>query len=36
MDKAKASIYSNEWPSMEKTVGKDIMDQVYSVSGVQK
>ncbi|UTV30735.1 TRAP transporter substrate-binding protein DctP [Photobacterium atrarenae] len=36
MDKAKASIYANEWPNMEKTVGKDIMDQVYTVSGVKK
>lgn len=36
MNKAKASIYTNEWPSMEKTVGKDIMDQVYTVSGITK
>lgn len=33
--KAKALIYENEWPWMEKTVGKSLMDKVRSAAGVQ-
>ena len=35
MSAAKQIVYDNEWPAMEATVGKDIMDQIRGVVGVE-
>ena len=34
MSAAKQLVYDNEWPAMESVVGKDIMDQLRAVVGV--
>ena len=35
MSAAKQIVYDNEWPAMEAVVGKDIMDQIRGVVGVE-
>ena len=35
MSAAKQIVYDKEWPAMEAVVGKDIMDQIRSVVGLQ-
>ena len=35
MSAAKQIVYDNEWPAMEAVVGKDIMDKIRMVAGVQ-
>ena len=32
---AKQIVYDKEWPAMESVVGKDIMDQIRSIVGVE-
>ena len=32
---AKQIVYEEEWPAMESVVGKDIMDQIRSIVGVE-
>ena len=35
MSAAKQIVYDNEWPAMESVVGKDTMDKIRSVVGIQ-
>ena len=35
MSAAKQIVYEKEWPAMEAVVGKDIMDKIRMVAGVQ-
>ncbi len=35
MSAAKQIVYENEWPAMEAVVGKDIMDQIRNVVGIE-
>ena len=35
MSAAKQLVYEKEWPAMESVVGKDIMDQIRSIVGVE-
>jgi len=35
MSAAKQIVYENEWPMMEDVVGKDIMDKIRQVVGVE-
>ena len=35
MSAAKRIVYENEWPMMESVVGKDIMDRIRSVVGIE-
>ena len=35
MSAAKRIVYENEWPAMESVVGKDIMDQIRGIVGVE-
>ena len=35
MSAAKQIVYDKEWPAMESVVGKDIMDKIRSVAGVE-
>ena len=35
MSAAKQIVYDNEWPAMESVVGKDIMDRIRSIVGVE-
>ena len=35
MSAAKQIVYDNEWPAMEAVVGKEIMDKIRQVVGVE-
>ena len=35
MSAAKQIVYDNEWPAMESVVGKDIMDKIRAIVGVE-